>query len=269
MRRRLRMRRSSPVCILFYHLVANRPLNHMCLPLEHFVRQMAFLRRHFRLVSLEQATERLASGSDEVAVAITFDDGYRDNVWAIEYLRQLEIPACFFVSIGHVRDGRGFEHDRQRGFETALPFVEADVRRLAEEGFEVGYHGLHHEDFGTLDPETAERVLSESRRTIAETTGAAPDHFSFPKGQRGINITPESFQAALRHYRHVYSAYGGYNIPGRQTEKHLLRLANPAGVVDLAMTLDGYTGLRQCLLGNAWGVKTSTLPPYAGTRMTR
>jgi peptidoglycan/xylan/chitin deacetylase (PgdA/CDA1 family) len=143
------------------------------------------------------------------------------------------------------------------------------VRQLAADGFEVGSHGLHHEDFGTLDAATAERVLSESRRTIAETTGAAPDHFSFPKGQRGINITPESFRAALRHYRYVYSAYGGYNIPGRQTEKHLLRLANPAGVVDLAMTLDGYTGLRQCLLGNAWGVKTSALRPYEGARMER
>ena len=223
LRRRLQMARRAPVCVLFYHLVGNRPLNHMCLPLEEFARQMDFVRRYYPLLSLDEAVARLGRAeSDEVAVAITFDDGYRDNTWAVEYLRYFGIPACFFVSIGHVLDGSPFEHDRRRGF-AVLPLGEADVRRLVADGFEVGAHGLHHEDFGALDAETADRVLSESRRLIGEVTGFPPEHFSFPKGKRGTNITAESFAAALRHYRHVYSAYGGYNIPGRQPGAHLLR----------------------------------------------
>jgi peptidoglycan/xylan/chitin deacetylase (PgdA/CDA1 family) len=262
LRRRLQRQRRSPVCILFYHLVGNRPLNHMCLPLEEFARQMDFLRRYYPLLSVEQAVARLGrDDSDEVAVAITFDDGYRDNTWAVEYLRYFGIPACFFVSIGHVLDGSPFEHDRRRGF-AVLPLGEADLRRLAAEGFEVGSHGLYHEDFGALDTETAERVLSESRRLIGRVTGFPPEHFSFPKGHRGTNITADSFAAAIRHYRHVYSAYGGYNIPGRQSREYLLRLGNPTDVIELAMILDGYTGLRQCLVGNAWGLKTSKLAPY-------
>jgi peptidoglycan/xylan/chitin deacetylase (PgdA/CDA1 family)/folate-dependent phosphoribosylglycinamide formyltransferase PurN len=261
-RRRLQSQRRSPVCILFYHLVANRPLNHMCLPLEEFVRQMEFLRRYHPLLSLAQAAGRLGRDeSNEVAVAVTFDDGYRDNVWAIEYLRYFGIPACFFVSIAHVLDGSPFEHDRRRGFEGALPMTPADVEKLAADGFEVGSHGLHHEDFGTLDAAAAEQVLSESRRLIGEVTGSRPDHFSFPKGQPGTNITAASFAAALRHYRQIYSAYGGYNVPGRQSGPHLLRVGNPADILDLAEILDGYTGLRQCLLGNAWGFKTSALAP--------
>jgi peptidoglycan/xylan/chitin deacetylase (PgdA/CDA1 family)/folate-dependent phosphoribosylglycinamide formyltransferase PurN len=261
-RRRLTAKRQSPVCILFYHLVANRPLNHMCLPLEEFVRQMEFLRRYHPLLSLAQAAERVARGeSDEVAVSVTFDDGYHDNAWAIEYLRQLGIPACFFVSIAHVLDGRPFEHDRRRGFADARPLTATDLQAIAAAGFEVGSHGLHHEDFGTLDADEAERVLSESRRLIAEVTGSVPVHFSFPKGQPGTNITAESFAAASRHYRHLYSAYGGYNIPGQQSGPHLRRVGNPAGLLDLAALLDGYTGLRQCLRGNAWGFKTSALAP--------
>jgi peptidoglycan/xylan/chitin deacetylase (PgdA/CDA1 family) len=269
LRRRLQRQRRSPVCVLFYHLVANRPLNHMCLPLEEFVRQMELLQRYCPLVSLEEAAARLSrDGRDEVAVAVTFDDGYRDNAWAIEYLRYFDIPACFFVSIGHVLDGSAFEHDRQRGFDAALPFGEEDVRRLAAEGFEVGSHGLYHEDFGTLDAETADRVLCESRRLIERVTGTAPDHFSFPKGQAGTNITADAFAAALRHYRHVYSAYGGYNVPGRQCREHLLRVSNPPDFLELATILDGYTGLRQCLVGNAWGLKTSALAPYVARTET-
>lgn len=262
-RGRLQARRRSPVCILFYHLVANRPLNHMCLPLEEFVRQMEFLRRYFPLLSLEEAAGRVNRGeSDQVAAAVTFDDGYRDNTFAIEYLRYFRVPACFFVSIGHVLDGSPFDHDRRRGFEGALPFREADLQQLVAEGFEVGSHGVHHEDFGTLDAETAERVLSESRRLIGQVTGCVPDHFSFPKGQPGVNITSESFAAAVRHYARVYSAYGGYNIPGTQSGPHLLRVGNPAEVLELATILDGYTGLRQCLAGNVWGFKTSAVAPY-------
>ncbi|HEY2940908.1 MAG TPA: polysaccharide deacetylase family protein, partial [Vicinamibacteria bacterium] len=263
LRRRLQRQRRSPVCILFYHLVANRPLNHMCLPLEEFVRQVEFVRRYFDLVSLGEAAGRLDRGeSDEVAVALTFDDGYRDNVHGIEYLRYFGIPACFFVSIGHVLDGSSFEHDRRRGFEAALPLRAADVRRLASDGFEIGSHGLHHEDFGGLDAEAAERVLSESRRLIGEVTGRLPSHFSFPKGQPGVNITSDSFAAAVRHYRHVYSAYGGYNIPGAQRGPHLLRVCGPADVLELAAVLDGYTGLRQCISGDTWGFRTSALVPY-------
>jgi peptidoglycan/xylan/chitin deacetylase (PgdA/CDA1 family) len=267
-RRRLQKQRRAPVCILFYHLVANRPLNHMCLPLEQFVEQMEFLRRYYPLLSLEQATARLGrDGSDEVAVAVTFDDGYRDNAWAVEYLRYFGIPACFFVSIGHVLDGTPFEHDRHRGFEQALPLTRADLRRLAAEGFEVGSHGLYHEDFGTLDADATERVLSESRRLIGEVTGSPPDHFSFPKGQPGTNITAGSFAAAARQYRHLCSAYGGYNIPGPQSGQHLLRVCNPADVLELEAIVDGYTGLRQCLTGNAWGSRTSALAPHmAGTK---
>jgi len=261
-RRRLRRQRRSPVCILFYHLVANRPLNHMCLPLEEFVRQMEFLRRYHPLLSLDEAAARVGRGeSHDLAVSVTFDDGYRDNTWAIEYLRYFGIPACFFVSIAHVLDGSPFEHDRRRGFEGAVPMTEADLRKLAAARFEVGSHGLHHEDFGTLDAEAIERVLSESRRLIGEVTGSLPVHFSFPKGQPGTNITAAAFSAAVRHYRHVYSAYGGYNFPGGQGGPHLMRIGNPAGLLDLAALLDGYTGLRQCLTGNAWGFKTARVAP--------
>ena len=271
LRRRLQKQRRAPVCILFYHLVANRPLNHMCLPLEEFVRQMELLRRYYPLITVEEAAARLHHGNDEVAVAVTFDDGYRDNAWAIEYLRYFGIPACFFVCVGHVLDGTPFAHDRRRGFEGALPMREADLRRLAADGFKVGSHGIHHEDFGGLESEDAERVLGESRRLIGELTGSPPDDFSFPKGQAGTNITAPSFAAASRHYRRIYSAYGGYNIPGRQSGSHLLRIGNPTDVEDLATVLDGYTGLRRCLAGDAWGLHTADLAPYqarTGTRET-
>jgi folate-dependent phosphoribosylglycinamide formyltransferase PurN/peptidoglycan/xylan/chitin deacetylase (PgdA/CDA1 family) len=262
LRRRLVKRRRAPIAIFFYHVVANRPVNHMCLPLEVFVRQMEFLRRYYAIIPLDEAVERLRFGqNDEIAVAITLDDGYKANAWAIEYLRYLGIPATFFVSIDHVRDGSSFQHDLRRGFMDAAPLSITELQQLASQGFTIGSHRHYHEDFGAIGGEAADRVLRESRRLIAEVTGQTPAHFSFPKGQRATNITTESFALALKHYPYVYSAYGGYNIPCPE-RRHFLRMGNPVSVLALAMVMDGYTGLRQCLAGNAWGLKTDALSPY-------
>jgi peptidoglycan/xylan/chitin deacetylase (PgdA/CDA1 family)/folate-dependent phosphoribosylglycinamide formyltransferase PurN len=269
LRRRLIARRRAPVCILFYHLVANRPLNHLCLPLESFARQMEFLGRYYEIVSLDEAVTRLGSGTnDAIAAAITFDDGYRDNGWAIAYLQFFGIPAAFFVSAGHVSDGSRFEHDLRRGHADALPMDRAQVRGLAADGFLIASHGVHHEDFGTLDPAAAERVLRESRALVADLAGRDPAHFSFPKGQRGVNITRASLSTAEGIFRFVYSAYGGYNFP-RPGARHFHRVAHPGSVPDLALVMDGYTGLRRCLGGNAWELKSDALPPYAPERPGR
>lgn len=255
LRTRLVKARRAPICIFYYHLVSNRGLNHMCLPLEEFVRQVAFLQRYYKVVSLDEAVLRLRSGkNDEIAAVITFDDGYQDNTWAIEYLRYFGIPAAFFISAGHVRDGVLFEHDRRRGFEEAVPMAVPQVRRLASDGFIIGSHALYHEDFSVLDPGTADRVLRESRQLLAESAGRNPEHFSFPWGLTGRQITRHTLELAQRHYRYVYSADGGYNLPCADRQ-HFLRVANPHDTLSLAMIMDGYTGFRQCLVGNAWGLK--------------
>jgi peptidoglycan/xylan/chitin deacetylase (PgdA/CDA1 family) len=262
LRHRLVRRGRAPVCVLYYHSVANHPLNDLCLPLEIFVAQVQFLRRFYDVVSIDEAAARLRSGqTDRIAVSISFDDGYRANEWAIRYLEYLGIPASFFVSIGHVRDGRLFDHDLRAGFREAFPMRERDVRGLASAGFAVGSHGLYHEDLGQLAGAAAERVLCESRELIAQVCGRPPKHFSFPFGQRAQNITRENFELALKHYSYIHSAYGGYNFPGEDV-RHFLRIPAPPSVFELAMIMDGYTGFRQCLLGNAWGLKTHRLSPY-------
>jgi peptidoglycan/xylan/chitin deacetylase (PgdA/CDA1 family) len=251
-----------PICILFYHVVANRPVNHMTVLLEDFVDQIEFLRRYVEIVSLDEAVRRLRSGrNDRLAVAITFDDGYQDNAWAIEYLRYHRLPAAFFVSIGHVCDGTPFEHDRLAGFAGAAPMQKDQLQRLTASNLLVGSHGCHHEDFGRLDLATADRVLRDSREVITEITGSPPEHFAFPIGQRAVNITRETFQIAQKHYNYLYSAYGGYNFP-RSGRTHFLRAPHPMSLVELAMLLDGYTGFRNVLSGNGWGRRTDSLPPY-------
>jgi peptidoglycan/xylan/chitin deacetylase (PgdA/CDA1 family) len=81
---------------------------------EGFRDQMQLLRRRFRPMGLTQAVAALEAGerlrSD--AVVVTFDDGYDDNYrYAFPILRELDIPATFFVSTGHIDEGQPYAYD--------------------------------------------------------------------------------------------------------------------------------------------------------------
>ncbi len=100
---------------LLYHRVADAehdPLGLAVAP-SRFAEQVAALGS--RIVALE----RLAAGDfPDGAVALTFDDGYADNLPA---LRDVGVPVTLFVSTGHVGGGRTFWWD-----ELARLLVEGD-----------------------------------------------------------------------------------------------------------------------------------------------
>lgn len=68
---------------------------------------MRFVRKHYTVVSLGDLVDRMAEGSAEPVLAITFDDGYEDNYQcAFPILRRYELPATIFLTTGSV-DSRG------------------------------------------------------------------------------------------------------------------------------------------------------------------
>lgn len=67
---------------------------------ESFQRQVEWLHTHVHLLSLNELIQRLESRSPwrELAVMLTFDDGYRDNFdVAVPILRKWHVPATFFI----------------------------------------------------------------------------------------------------------------------------------------------------------------------------
>lgn len=82
-----------------------------------FKRQMAFLAAHYRVVALGELVQCLIENRPfpERAVAITFDDGYRDNfVHALPTLRRYGFPAAVYVTTDGVGNGWRFWLARMR-----------------------------------------------------------------------------------------------------------------------------------------------------------
>lgn len=79
-----------------------------------FERQMGFLRRHYRVLPLEEAVIELESPKGgSPAVVVTFDDGYRDLYsQALPALGKYKIPATIYLTAGAIETGEVAWYDR-------------------------------------------------------------------------------------------------------------------------------------------------------------
>jgi peptidoglycan/xylan/chitin deacetylase (PgdA/CDA1 family) len=111
----IKRRRSRSVQILAYHRINDEHDPFFpATPTEVFARQMEYLDSNFSVCPLADLVERMRKRDiPENAVAITFDDGYRDNYLnAFPILRQLSLPATIFLATGAIGSAKVLWHDR-------------------------------------------------------------------------------------------------------------------------------------------------------------
>lgn len=102
--------------ILMYHRITNLNIDPwgLAVSTENFDEQLTVLKRSYNIISLEELVNRknnneLESGS----VAITFDDGYKDNYTAAyPILKRHQVPATFFISSAYVENQNEFWPDK-------------------------------------------------------------------------------------------------------------------------------------------------------------
>jgi peptidoglycan/xylan/chitin deacetylase (PgdA/CDA1 family) len=100
----------SCLSILIYHRVVPEPdpMRPGDPDVRSFAERLAFLARAFNVLPLGEAVERLRGGTlPPAALAITFDDGYADNLLhALPVLQHFGAPATVFVASGYLDGGR-------------------------------------------------------------------------------------------------------------------------------------------------------------------
>jgi peptidoglycan/xylan/chitin deacetylase (PgdA/CDA1 family)/CelD/BcsL family acetyltransferase involved in cellulose biosynthesis len=109
-------RRAQTICqILIYHRVNDDYDPYLpSVPVQVFKKQIEFLKTNFRVVSLDE----IAAGSfehikEKYCVAVTFDDGYRDNfLHAFPILKNLAVPATIFLTTGSIEGGESSWYDQ-------------------------------------------------------------------------------------------------------------------------------------------------------------
>lgn len=107
-----------------------------------FERIARFIARWFNVLSVEEAVRRLQSASlPAAAAAITFDDGYADNLEvAAPILKRHGLTATFFIATGYSGGGRMWNDTLMEAARIA-PAGEFDCRDLG-----LGIHQVHDDD---------------------------------------------------------------------------------------------------------------------------
>jgi peptidoglycan/xylan/chitin deacetylase (PgdA/CDA1 family) len=119
------------------------------------------------------------------SVAITFDDGYKDNLYvASPILEELKLPYTVFVSTEYIKNG-------SNNFLSA-----SELRELSDmPGASIGSHGMTHASLAQCSDKKLKNELVDSRHYIQDVIGRRISSISYPSGsvdQRVVNAAREA-----------------------------------------------------------------------------
>lgn len=138
--RRYERRMRGGLTLLTYHRVlpaaecAGYPFPSLVMPAEHFEAQVEWIAAHARAVTVSEGLAEPTSAVGAARVALTFDDGYRDNARVVApILERHGIRGTFFVTSDFVERGAPMWFDRGAALVGA-----ADGAQLAAAAAESG-----------------------------------------------------------------------------------------------------------------------------------
>ena len=205
-----RLYKQKAVISLFHRVDDRLGDNPISCTVKQFRTYSDFFRDYFHVVPLAELVGKLQRGEDiSQHLAITFDDGYKDNsMIAAEELQKRKLPGCFFVVTDFIETDRVPWWDAKLGIQSRW-MNWADVRMLKAAGFEVGAHTVNHLDLGEIEGAEAESEIVGSKKRLDHELQTDTRLFSYPFG--GRHQMKESNRDIVRKigFSCCLSAFGG------------------------------------------------------------
>lgn len=218
---------------------------------RRFEQQLKWLSRRRRVAPL---VDTLANKNS--LVALTFDDGYRDNLTtALPLMEKYSIPATIFMVAGFVN---------REGYLSA-----ADLREIAKHPLvTIGSHGLWHRNFNELSETEARFELTESRRALESIIDRKVALMAWPYGECSAHLEQLSAESG---YAASWSVWKGTN--GRHS-RWRVPLGARDNLIRFAAKASGIYALTEARLhryqerARRADSKKETGPAFGNTRLT-
>jgi peptidoglycan/xylan/chitin deacetylase (PgdA/CDA1 family) len=190
---------SDRATVLAYHAIGDcdreSDVHNLFVPVSAFERQMEFLAKRRQVVDLDAAI----SGGWEPgppAVAITFDDGYRNVLeHAAPILERHGFPATVFVPTAYL----GGRNDWIQPTECDVDIISAHELESGEKmGLRMESHGHAHIDYAKATRQEAHDDLVASLDALESIVGRRPSHFAYPYGAHSENARAAARDLNLR-----------------------------------------------------------------------
>jgi peptidoglycan/xylan/chitin deacetylase (PgdA/CDA1 family) len=185
---------------------------------ERFEQQLNWLARTGKVVSLDATLNQTRRN----AIAITFDDGYRDNLTvALPMLERFGLPMTLFVVAGFV-DSEGY-------------LSEEELREISRHPLiTIGSHGLWHRHFNRITHDEARFELTESKRLLEQTIGKPVDLMAWPYGECNTELEELAgacgYRAGWSVWKGTNGTYSQWRVPLGRNDHMLRFIAKASGV---------------------------------------
>ena len=202
------------IAILLFHRVTDAiPEDSLTVGTVRFERICRLLSRGYRVVPLAEVFDIVRSGRTmpRRTVAITFDDSYRDNLFAARVLARYGLPATFFLPTSYIDTDLVYEWDRYLPRMPNLTWD--DVREMHKLGLEFGSHTVTHANLGQVSFNQAQREIIESKKTLEQRLNVPVRWLAYPFG--GVKDLRSELLSYIEEagYDGCLSAFGGFVYP--------------------------------------------------------
>jgi peptidoglycan/xylan/chitin deacetylase (PgdA/CDA1 family) len=177
--------------ILMYHMIAEaRPgarFNGLRVAPQTFERQLRWLREHgWHSFTVSELVQQAGALPDK-AFAISFDDGYADNLHrALPLLMKYRCKATLYLVVDRFDRDWSSErkaHHNQGELGREPKLSDAQVCELLDSGYvELGSHGLTHANLERLGEQAVRRELEQSKRELEQRFARTVTSFAYPFG---------------------------------------------------------------------------------------
>ena len=177
--------------VLMYHMVRDHidgaKFNKLRVKPTEFEKQVAWMKAEgFNFVTMQELQANWGK-HPEKTVAITFDDGYLDNLEnAYPILEKYQAKATIYVVVDrHDRDWSTYKKAHHNSGELAREpkLNDEQVKFLAQSGWvEIGSHTLTHANLDKLDEAECLKELFESKVQLEQLTNRPVTSFAYPFG---------------------------------------------------------------------------------------
>lgn len=190
--------------VLMYHMVREHiegaKFNKLRVKPAEFEKQVAWMKAenfHFvTMYELQQNWDR----HPEKTVAITFDDGYLDNLEnAYPILEKYQAKATIYVVVDrHDRDWSTYKKAHHNSGELAreAKLNDEQVKALANSDLvEIGSHTMTHANLAKLDDVACLAELTQSKQALETVTQQSVTSFAYPFGiycQRDVDMAKQA-----------------------------------------------------------------------------
>jgi peptidoglycan/xylan/chitin deacetylase (PgdA/CDA1 family) len=160
----------------------------------------------YELLGFSAWAERVTAGQGSDCAAITFDDGYSDNLEVLApLLDDLQAPATVFVVSGWL--GQRHPHTPR-----ARVLTTTELAELHAAGVEIGLHTRTHPDLTLLSPEAVREELVAGRTDLEDILGVPIKILAYPYGSASAE-TIEIARSSGFAYACRTSGMGGHDDP--------------------------------------------------------